>query len=91
MQFALVDLTVFNKQDKADSIDLAKAVRLVGDDKKTYEVDARVTGAELVRANPVEAYKKLEAVLGFSIPKSVKAASLVLTPFTGPAVNVPVK
>jgi hypothetical protein len=91
MQFALVDLTVFNKRDKADSIDLAKALKLVGDDKKTYEVDGRATGAELLGLKPVEANKKLEAVLVFSIPKSAKAASLVLTPFTGPAVNVPVK
>jgi len=91
MQFALVDLTVFNKRDKADSVDLDKALKLVGDDKKTYGIDGRVTAAELLGTKLVDANKKLEAMLAFSIPKSVRAASLVLTPFAGPAVNVPVK
>lgn len=91
MQLVSVDLTLFNKRDTTDSIDFAKAVKLLGDDKKTYDIDVRATGSQLLGARSLDANKKLEVALVFSVPKMVKASSLVITPFTGPTVTVPVK
>jgi tetratricopeptide (TPR) repeat protein len=91
MQFVLAEVTVFNKTDKPDSIDLGKAMSLSGDDKKSYTVDPRATAPDLLGTKVVDANKKLEATLVFSIPKSAKAATLVLTPFTGSSVNVSVQ
>jgi tetratricopeptide (TPR) repeat protein len=95
MQFLVVDLTVFNKNEQADSVDPAR-LTLTGDDKKSYAIDEQATSSEAaegkgLRAEGLEPRKKLEALAVFSVPRGVKAQALVYKPKSGGEVSVPVK
>lgn len=93
MEFVTVELTVFNKSGKADTVDPG-FLTMITQDKKSYMVDPATSSPDLpdgLKAGMVDANKKLEAVVIFSVPKGAKPERLVLKPKSGNEVIVVLK
>jgi tetratricopeptide (TPR) repeat protein len=89
-EFAAVELTVFNKTDKAGAVEPAQA-KLTGDDGKSYALDAAATAAEFQAPAQLDVAGRKELSLVFALPRNVKARSVVLELAAGGEVTASIR
>jgi tetratricopeptide (TPR) repeat protein len=94
-RFVIVELTVANKNAKADSVIVTKLF-ITGEDKKDYPVNIEATAVEELEGrglmtSGLEPSQKLDGVVVFSLPRTVKALGLLYKARPGLDVRVPFK